>query len=392
VSSKLCRFVDHPTPILTNWNFEDIHPILFLRHHIFILREIHQLYLNIHTLRHCEVSTFLTEQTSLFQFFTEPIIPLNLICHVNFDALNWKESLLSDERNLRKLQRRAQIMETAINLLPRLIWMEEYEKLINVILAHCNWDSNLQFAAPSEAEDCLARYFFKPNSDFREQIDSVLINLIDLQGEEFQRELGKLCHAWIPMKLEITERLKVKLVLYRVFFNRCYELLPEFFAAHRGTPEMLEKMERLGNCSAEAREFCIPWNLLPEIERGVSVRELFENFEELKGAAGRIVVAGFKSNPMDQLNEIHQSFVEIQNAVNAQRKEGEEIAMMSFDELFSLFFVLVMALDTVDVFFINWMVNQYAPMQDLSPPFNYAQANLDAVILHINQIDSDALR
>jgi hypothetical protein len=38
------------------------------------------------------------------------------------------------------------------------------------------------------------------------------------------------------------------------------------------------------------------------------------------------------------------------------------------------------------------MIDDYAPKSGLSPPFEYAQANLEALVLHCIQFDTRALK
>ncbi|OHT14634.1 hypothetical protein TRFO_14932 [Tritrichomonas foetus] len=70
-------------------------------------------------------------------------------------------------------------------------------------------------------------------------------------------------------------------------------------------------------------------------------------------------------------------------------KGDDSKQLLSFDDLFSLFFGTLMAADLPDIFSLAAFIDCYAPKACLSPSFEYAQANMEALVLHCVNVEKE---
>jgi hypothetical protein len=399
VESQLRDFIDRATPNAICFDFDEIEPILFLRKHTFVLREIHQHFVSLYTSRDLELRRDFTQQQSLVDLFESSLIPLSLLCRLHSDVLNWGRSQVVNsplEIELRYLQEMARRMVPAIEHLPRVLWVRSFEEFLSALLAPIPIDPDVGYFPIVHLEHALSRYFFSSRSEQRERIDAILAKIATESSETFSETLMHLCRSLIPRSVTAVPHAQSKalLVFYRALFNRCYEVMPGFFAAHRTRFELLEKVDRIRNFPAGLREFCLPWDLLPPVDHTIPIRQVFQNHPRYMVAAASLSMAALESNPFDQLYRIHSALSVLQETGNSYRHPDNPSLwseMLSFDELFALFFGVLMAADFADPFFVRWMITEFAPKSWLSPSFEYAFANLDALVVHLEQIDLAAL-
>jgi hypothetical protein len=300
------------------------------------------------------------------------------------------------EIELRYLQKVAARIGAAVAHLPRVVWVRSYDEFLVALLGPARIDPDVGYFPPLHLEHALSRYFFSATSDHRDEIDAELVKVTAEDGDAFTDRIVRTCRALTPRAFagSIHDESKCLLVLYRALFNRCYELNPEFFAGHRTGSALLEKVDRLRHLPSGLRAFCLPWELLPPGERAMPIRELFESEPSYKSAADALSMSALEPNPIDQLYQIHRVFLTLQDTANRYRHRSDCQVfpeLLSFDELFALFFGVVMAADFADVFFVRWMINEFAPKSWLSPSFEYAVANLDALVIHLEQLDVGSL-
>ena len=104
------------------------------------------------------------------------------------------------------------------------------------------------------------------------------------------------------------------------------------------------------------------------------------------------------SNPIDMLYCIHKCLIGIQKGAlihrigpNTNAKMEDVKTLLCFDDLFSLFVGTLMASDIPDIFFVSDFISKYSPKESLSPPFEYALANTEALVAHCRKLDLDEL-
>lgn len=150
-----------------------------------------------------------------------------------------------------------------------------------------------------------------------------------------------------------------------------------------------------------------PDSIVVTIDDPIPIHDLLYYDEKFRKASDSFDCAVFVANPIDCLYEInnalllvHQAAIanRIQNEIKEKQKKGELITqaesaqfnyrpndpkrLLSFDELFSLFFGTLMASNVIDIFELIGFIDSYAPKNCLSPSFEYAQASLQALVLH----------
>lgn len=116
-----------------------------------------------------------------------------------------------------------------------------------------------------------------------------------------------------------------------------------------------------------------------------------------KGAINNQTENTSKSLSIKRTNEILQGKFDFINeeknksAVNSPNSEVKDDLkqLLSFDDLFSLFFGTLLAADIPDLFDLAAFVGKYSPKICLSPPFEYAQANIEALVLHCINMEKE---
>jgi hypothetical protein len=399
VDSLLHGLIERPTATVEDFAFEAVEPLLCVRQQVFLLREMQHHFLSLYTDRHIELEREFAEQRELYLLFDGSAIPQSLLCRVNFAGLGWGRSEVMNspvEVELRYLQKLATRIGSAVARFPRVVWKRSYDEFLVVMLKPQQVDPDVGYFPPLDLEQALARYFFSPTSEHRARIDADLMKITKEDGDTFTARIVRMCRGLIPPSLtgSAQDQSKCLLVLYRALFNRCYEIVPGFFAAHFTPIELLGKVGRLRELPANLREFCLPWQLLQPTDHTIPIRDLFISENSYGAAVEALSLASFEPNPIDQLHQIHRVFLVLQQTANAYAHPGVPQAhaeLFSFDELFALFFGVLMAAECVDIFFVAWMINEFAPKSWLSPSFEYALANLDALVAHLQQIDVNAL-
>jgi hypothetical protein len=165
------------------------------------------------------------------------------------------------------------------------------------------------------------------------------------------------CYGLIPdgESLTPTDESIAILLLYRALFNRFYELHPDEFAPSVVGDRPVGK------------------EVVPDGPPGTG----FDFF----------AMATFASNPLDALYYVHEGIMAVQ--AEARRQNGLATdEFFSWDTLFSLLSraLLENAPFLPDIFFVAWMVGQFAPTDSLSPSFDYAKATIEGLAEYCGQL------
>jgi hypothetical protein len=373
-----------PIPRVSPFYFDDISAVFFVRQHTWVLLKIRHLFLRIHQKLHENLRKSVLIHSAILELFSSKIIPKHIICRVNQEYLSSLGT--SDNREIRQflsLQSLALRMETALQKLPRARWSRSFVEFLTILVSHCHPDPILMYFSPIPMEQSLARFFFHPESLHRNKIDQRLQALSN--RTDFGDDLVNLSSALIVEHTGCrgesvcgANRSILLLVFFRMLFNRYYELNPSFFAAKSESGSFIRRVRDLSVFPAS--EFSLPWNLLPVTDHSMGVRTLFISQPGFRTAANALSTALFEPNPFDQLYRIHQSLAAIHVAV-VQGPAG----LLSFDELFSLFCGVLMATDFPDGFYLHWLINNFIPKDGMAPAFEYAAANLEALVRHIDR-------
>jgi hypothetical protein len=330
-------------------------------------------------------------------FSDTSLIPKSAISEVQpaFFPLQFPASVESDHLHLSYLKALGRRMNAAISHLPFALWTRSFPEFLTELIATIRVEPEVSYFAPLDAENSLARFLFGPFSAHRARIDALCEGIVKIGAEDFVTKLVGCCNDLVPNResLSIADQSMCLVLMYRALFNRCYELHPSFFFGMGGQPDLIRKAKALGE--AQAGCFTVPWHLVPKMPPTTAISRLYAGDPNYTKAADHLFTAIFGSNPIDQLFEIHRALVMIHRGAMIVSKgpDGADKAeLLAFDDLFALFFGAMTVSALPDLFFLQKMIDDYAPKAWLSPPFEYAQANLEALVLHCIQFDTRPLR
>jgi hypothetical protein len=262
--------------------------------------------------------------------------------------------------------------------------------ILRKILAVSKVEADIGYAHPTGMENVLARFLFGPLSKFRQPIDVLVKKVESIPPEDFAQHVVRICFDLMPRDgYSPVEQSTVLLVLLWTIFNRCYELNSSFFV-HRIDQALLTKLSFLSR--VPAGRLPLPWQLLNGGEPTETASALFSRFPFFLSAVQFFSSAFFEPNPMDALFHIHKCLVSIQKAALIHGSPGDVLEhnelhrMLSFDDLFALFFGIMLASEFPDVFYLARLIGDFAPKPLLSASFEYASATLEALITHCRQI------
>lgn len=126
------------------------------------------------------------------------------------------------------------------------------------------------------------------------------------------------------------------------------------------------------------------------------IREFFRSDFYFLPAIEFLELSIFCTNPIDSLYYIHKCLISVQKAAiihsinkrkNRQASPSELNQVICFDDLFGLTLGVFLASDVPDIFALNWFVQNYSPHNELSPPLEYAKANLEGLTQHIATVE-----
>lgn len=299
------------------------------------------------------------------------------------ESADWAES----QRRLCYLKPLARRMREVRESFARARWGSDFAGFFLDCVYSRRMDRDILFFHPTECEVSLSRCLFNSHSPYRRHIDVHCQNIGSIYSGQFTGRLVTLCLDLIPDRaaLSLSEQSVALLLFLRAVFNRCYELNESYFA-RPSDPEVFAKMKVLSRI--EVFHFPLPWRLLPTGDRSIPVGSLFGKDPFFQAAAQFLAGAVFEPNPIDAIYAVHKSLTVIQKAAIIYGRAGTEVrpqdiaAPISFDDMFSLFFGVFLGSGIVDIFSVGKMISEFAPRAFLSPPFEYALANLEALVLH----------
>jgi hypothetical protein len=393
MKGRLQACLQKPIPRVSPFYFDDSSAIMFVRQHAWVLRETRELFLRMHQ-KSCEdLRRSMLIHSAILSLFVSRIIPKNIVCRVNHELLCVLGAMDDrEQQQLRRLQSLVIRMDAAIPRLPRARWSRSFPEFLAILASHCQPDPVLLYFPPGPMEQSLARYFFNPESPHRSQIDKRLLAICE--HPRGTAAFGDLASAMVA-EHSVCEKSHsaILLVFFRMLFNRYYELKPHVFAPKVGSHIFMRHVRDLS--VLEASEFSIPWDLIPAADHSIAVGVLFGREPGFRIASAAFSTAIFEPNPLDQLYRIQQSLSAIHTTVVAHRTATgypHPTEMLSFDEQFALFCGILMAAESPDASYLQWSIAAFAPRAGLAPAFEYAAANLEALVSHVRRQWDTAVR
>jgi len=376
--------------------FENNSDNLYVRKLTFVQRMIHKKRISIITAKYSKLSDILAECRSLMNLYTADIIPNDVICKIDesFFAIEFGSSISNDEIVLKRLESHSFQLEKCIRGFPEPQWASDYTGFLKSLIASAmmHLDSEVSYFYFLESEIQLSRYFFNSKSQSKSKIDEYLRSVGNYQKkQEFAEGLVDLCYQFMPSSgvLSLDEQSTALLLLYRSFFNRLYEKNSSLFIPQNNSVFcFLENVKVI-----RADSFPLPLDMVSGDPTKFTIKELFTKDPYFYAASQFLSLSLFQSNPIDALYYVHKCLIGIHKGALINRLGGSHASvedvnqLLCFDDLFSLLFGTLLASDYHDVFFLSSFIENYAPIQCLSPPFEYAQANLEALVVHCRKTD-----
>jgi hypothetical protein len=391
-----------PSKFEIDFSYDDIHSIYIVRQYMFVLKKIQSHRISFFSLRYAALELREAAVNALVEFFQGNTIPPSVICAIDprFMAFEYPSTVRTDDRLLHALQRFALTLQERIGLLKKAGWagLSGFEPFFVDLVKNCRSDHEAGYVHPTDCEESLARYFFNSHSRVRKPIDLKLKSFANGSPGAFSTQLVGLCSELMPTGANLTahEQSIGLVLLFRVLFNRCYELLPQFI---RPTVDVRLNL-KLGDLGAiSAGRFPIPWRYMPRnCDRSTPIGEI-ARADPFFGAASQFLFpTAFDTNPLDCLWRVHRCLLQIHKGSLIHSADGKELTavettkLMALDDLFSVFFMVLVGAETPDVMPMVRLIRDFAPRDGLSPSFQYAQSNVEALLMHVEALDVNALR
>lgn len=384
-----------PTPC-----YEDKSQIMTLRKYTFIRRKKQKKLIAVASAKYSYFYDLSVRAKNILMLFTSNIIPEAIICKIDlqFYKVKFTGHLARSIIKLNYIREAGNRLKTEIESFPVSLWYSNYSKFLYGIVTQSapHVDPELSYFLPLEEEVSLSRCLFNHNSMFLKKIDPIVRSIKTVNGDEFVQSIIILIYYdLMPDRntVSIADQSVALLLLFRAIYNRCYEICPTFFAPKPNND--IAKINRLK--SIPCMFYPLPKHLMkPNIDEQ-PIRQVFQADRFFLAASQFLYSTIFQSNPIDMLYYIHKTLIAIHkgaliNRMGDQAASVDDVTqLLCFDDLFSLFFGALMASDLPDLNYVSWVINEYSPKECLSPSFEYAQANIEALILHCQLIDVENL-
>lgn len=388
-----------PFPANPFLHYDDPKQIMTARKYIFTFRKIRVQQIEIFSQMYGYLSDVRNSVRAMCSLFTGNAIPKGKIFRLreSFFNLSFPDSISKLNTHLRYLQAYEKRLQTQISQFTEPIWKKDFDSyfmdLIN--LGKQRLDQELSYFRELEEEVSFSKALFNPSSIYQNTIDDLLkSNLKITDTGEFISQILDFCDEMMPkVGLDNDQQTSCILLLVRAVYNRFYERYGKMFS-----PDFNHDYQKVEDLkSIPATLFTIPTELVQTPITG-TIGNFFGTDPFFHAPGQFLSQAIFQSNPIDALYCIHKCLIGIQKGALIHRLGGvdakiEDVrALLCFDDLFSLFFGTLMASDIPDIYFVADFISRFAPKNSLSPAFEYATANIEALIEHVKRIDLDDLK
>ena len=297
------------------------------------------------------------------------------------------EKMIKAEREIKMLSAHEKLLQERISSYVIPAWKVDFPQFLEsmVLSSFRNFMPDLSYIPPQESEVSLSRCFFERGSRFLAEIDKTLATYSQVGQAEFVKRVLALCYSLMPKNLHVEPAYAplVLLFIYRAVFNRFYEKYEHVFVWK--DTQTCAKVGKLANLASTC--FSIPAGMADRPRHDVTISQLFIRGHRYDKAMEMLEDTFFVTTPLDALFKLHQSIIAIQRAaLNFDEEKGNLHEVMSFDDLFSLLFGVFLGSQVPDLLYLEWFVMTFAPIQSLSPPLEYALANMEALCKHLKAV------
>jgi hypothetical protein len=335
-----------------------------------------------------------------FEIFHNPnLIPQHQLCRVeeSFYIVDFKKLVLKETEIQQRLFAYIKSQERQISSFKVPLWVTDFRAYVLVLLKEIAPDihDDFWYFPPTHREVSLGRCFFGPDSKFRANIDPLLGQFIKHDPARFVHEVTLCCYQLIPGRESMPAQHQsiVLLLFFRAFFDRTYERFSELFC-----PPCDPDVEKLRLLSTfPAKVFELPVQMMAT----VGDRSLFEvlgDLPDFRTASDWLFHSIFEANPIDTLFGVHRCLLAIHKGgliatLGEEAANGEDAdELLSVDDLFSLFFAVMLISDVPDFFYLCWFVMNFVPKNAVTPALEYVMANIEALMIHARKFKVESLQ
>lgn len=381
--------------------YDNIKYNLMMRKMTYAQRYVQKLLLECYNLKYNYLQDYRNYVSDALELFSDPdLIPEEKIVLLfpSFFDLKYDSEIEIILRKIEYLTTYITNAQMKIAHIDKPTWVKSFRRFFYALVVEetMHLDPDLSYTVPHEAEISLSRCYFNHLSPLKTEVDKLIREYVNAESNEFLEQLISKCNNILErckLSFKSLEKSVALLILFRTFFNRCYEKYPSRFCIV--VTDDLNKVEELSKIPAS--KFTLPTSLIMKNTEEVTINELFSNDQYYTIASMFLDQACFRSNPIDALYEIHKTLNSIHKAAIINRL-GTKTASVSdvnqllcFDDLFSLFFGTLMISKTPTIYYLLWFIVEFIPKQSLSPSFEYAMANLEALVMYLRKISVEEL-
>lgn len=324
------------------------------------------------------------------------VLPKDIICKIqqSYFYLTIPPENATLQFQIIALQKYLDGLENTIKALEKPLWAIDFIQYFNKVLQDNlhKLDKVLSYIGPINEEDSLSRCIFGGHAPkVQEHIDYVADMVLQMPPNEYIKFLLDECMQLIPDNENKTsdEQAVGLMIYYRILFNRLFERYENIFFLT--TPEDENKLIALADLPAKL--FSMPEDYAPEVEGNATMRQVFQKDYMYNNSAQFLNFIVFMTNPIDVLFYVHKALLAINKAALMRRLKGQNASIddiqqiLCFDDLFILFYGVMCAADLPDLYGISSFVTNYTPAFCLTNSFEYAQAGIEALIIHLNGLN-----
>lgn len=321
--------------------------------------------------------------------FSQNIVPKECIVSVypEFFNLDYQTKLLF---KIQLINAFGKNMVVKLASVPKPLWINDFHsfffKLIDEGLQILNDELFYFQSLPGEVS--LTRYFFATHSREGHAIDLFIAQSANANFKDFTKRVVVFLMAMIKeLKIATDKQSVALLMIYRILMDRIYETNTQYFEASTDVDPIIPIS------TYPISSFTMPMNMVKISDPNESIRNCFLRDQNYTSAAHIMNFAIFSTNPIDVLYHIHNAMVMIHKAaitnLNNKTPTEEDLKhLLGFDDLFSLLLGTTLASDIPDIQEIGRLMKIFVPYDCMSPQLEYANSNLEAIVLYLTSPSS----
>jgi len=273
--------------------------------------------------------------------------------------------------------------------IPNPSWISSFSaffmNLVSIALSKIN--TELFYFESFPEEILFSRSIFYGNRRISHPIDDFIARCAKGSFIDFGDRIIEFCSALLKdFCFRNPQEQSIGLLLYyRLIMDRTYEIYSHvFIPSEYNNYSFLDKIR--------IKQVTLPKDLNGFAESDEYVRASFLREDSFRKASGLLEMAYLFYNPVDSLYQIHcaMGYIHrgsISKSLGREPSQDDLKQILGFDDLFSMFFCVLISSDIPNIEHLHYVVSLFAPRTCLSPMFEYAKANLEALVLHCKRLN-----